>query len=265
MGRIAEAALARTNWITAAALLLLTLIAWGWIVSGAGMDMAPHWALSPFPHRQATETAMAMGTMAMGASFGVLLAMWWVMMVAMMLPSAAPMVLLYARASSHDGTSGKSSTALFLLGYLVAWGLFSGVAALGQSWLQHEMLASSAMMALASRWLAAAVLIAAGAYQLSPLKNACLKTCRNPAAFLSRHHRPGRAGAMRLGVVHGAYCVGCCWMLMALLFVGGVMNLAWIALLTLLVAAEKILPHGRHIATVTGIGLIGWGVATLVV
>ena len=107
-----------------------------------------------------------------------------------------------------------------------------------------------------------AVLIAAGVYQLSPLKGACLSQCRNPAQFLSRNYRPGRAGAFSMGVKHGAFCVGCCWLLMALLFVGGVMNLAWIALLTLLVAAEKLLPGGRWIALVTGGMCIVWGAVT---
>ena len=115
-------------------------------------------------------------------------------------------------------------------------------------------------MDASGHWLAAALLIAAGLYQLSPLKEACLRHCRNPAQFLSRHYRPGPTGAFRLGVYHGAYCVGCCWLLMALLFVGGVMNLAWIALLTLLVAAEKLLPGGRWIALVTGAAFIAWGV-----
>ena len=107
------------------------------------------------------------------------------------------------------------------------------------------------------------LLLAAGLYHLSPAKNACLSHCRSPAQFLSRHYRPGRTGALRLGFIHGAYCAGCCWLLMALLFVLGVMNLAWIAVLTLLVAAEKLLPRGRTIALVTGMALLVWGVATL--
>jgi len=111
--------------------------------------------------------------------------------------------------------------------------------------------------------LSAAVMIAAGLYQLSPFKNACLGRCRSPAQFLSRHYRPGAAGALRLGLLHGAYCVGCCWLLMALLFVGGVMNLLWVAGLTLLVAAEKLLPRGTLIAHVAGVAMIGWGVGRL--
>jgi len=187
------------------------------------------------------------------------------MMIAMMLPSAAPIVLLYARARHRRAGDSAAPTAVFVLGYLIVWGVFSALAALGQSWLQMHALISTMSMQSADRWLSAIVLLAAGVYQLSPLKDACLASCRNPAAFISRHYRPGSTGAFRLGLIHGGYCLGCCWLLMAILFVGGTMNLAWIALLTLLVAAEKMLPHGRRIAIVTGIGLVGWGVATLFV
>ena len=116
-----------------------------------------------------------------------------------------------------------------------------------------------------SRWLSATILIAAGLYQLSPLKHACLAHCRAPASFLSRHWRPHASGAVRLGAMHGAFCVGCCWMLMALLFVGGVMNLVWIAALAFLVLIEKLLPPGQWIGRVAGAALILWGVATLLV
>jgi predicted metal-binding membrane protein len=129
--------------------------------------------------------------------------------------------------------------------------------------LQRNGLISPAGMASQSRWLSAGVLIGAGLYQLSPFQNLCLSHCRSPAAFLSRHWRPGASGALRLGVLHGAYCVGCCWMLMALLFVGGVMNLAWIAGLTLVVMAEKLLPGGRWIGRAGGMALLAWGVGTV--
>jgi predicted metal-binding membrane protein len=121
------------------------------------------------------------------------------------------------------------------------------------------------MVGSQSRWLSGAVLAAAGLYQLSPLKNVCLSHCRSPAAFLSRHWRPGALGAVRLGALHGAFCVGCCWMLMALLFVGGVMNLAWIAALTLLVVAEKLVPGGRWVARASGLAMFAWGAATVLV
>ena len=137
------------------------------------------------------------------------------------------------------------------------------LAAMLQVALVNSGVLSQMTMSAGGKWVSAAILVAAGLYQLSPLKQACLAHCRNPARFLSRHHRPGRSGALRLGVVHGAYCVGCCWLLMALLFVGGVMNLAWIALLTLLVAAEKLLPGGKWIARIAGLALVAWGVVLL--
>ncbi|TXC74004.1 DUF2182 domain-containing protein [Sphingorhabdus soli] len=264
MGRIAEAALARHRAITMAALALLVIIAWAWIALGAGMGMPIHAALALFPHNPTTMPAI--GSMAGSTpGFALTFSMWWVMMIAMMLPSAAPTVLLYARASHRRTGDPEPPTAIFVLGYLIVWGGFSALAALGQSWLQAHALMGAMTMQSASRWLSAIVLLAAGAFQLSPLKDACLASCRNPAAFISRHYRPGAAGAIRLGLIHGGYCLGCCWLLMGILFVGGTMNLAWIALLTLFVAAEKMLPHGRRIAIASGIGLIGWGVATLLV
>ena len=148
---------------------------------------------------------------------------------------------------------------------MLVW-LGFAVAATTLHWaLERAGLVSAMMMGSRSRWLSGAVLIAAGLYQLSPLKNVCLAHCRTPASFLSRHWRPHALGALRLGAMHGAYCVGCCWMLMALLFVGGVMNLTWIAALAILVLIEKALPSGQWVGRATGIALIGWGVATLVV
>ncbi len=154
-------------------------------------------------------------------------------------------------------------TAAFLGGYLACWLGFSLVAAAVQQLLEASALASPMTMALHSREAGAAMLIAAGIYQLTPIKDACLGKCRSPGHFLSRHYRPGIAGAVRLGLLHGAYCVGCCWLLMALLFVGGVMNLVWVAALTLLVAAEKLLPKGELLGRAAGLGLVLWGAARL--
>ena len=183
-----------------------------------------------------------------------LILMWWLMMVAMMLPSAAPAVLLYARVrTSRDGGSAVAQTWVFLAGYLAVWLLFSVIAAVAQT------LLTGRSMALGDARVASALLILAGLYQLSPLKGACLRQCRSPAQFISRHWQPGVAGAVRLGVLHGAYCVGCCWLLMALLFVGGVMNFAWIAALTLIVAVEKMVPRGEWLSRAAGIALIAWG------
>lgn len=262
MNRALEAVLRRQRLLTVAALVLLVLLAWAWLLLGAGMAMPPHAALDPFPHRGAgAATAMDMTPGWAPAQLLLGFSMWWVMMVAMMLPAAAPLVLLYARAA--PGTGGSSpSTAAFLAGYLAAWGAFSLAAVLAQAALQRWSMLTPMTMDSSARWFSTAVLVAAGLYQLSPLKEACLRHCRNPAAFLARHYRPGRAGAFRLGTIHGAYCVGCCWLLMALLFVGGVMNLAWIALLSVLVAAEKLLPGGRRVALVAGLMFIVWGAVT---
>lgn len=255
MGEPLEAVLRRHRLLTLIALVTLAALAWAWLLDGAGMDMGIIASFALFPHQAAP-------MMAMEASYALLASMWWVMMVAMMLPSAAPTILLYARAARHGGIADPP-VAAFLFGYLLVWGLFSCVAAAVQLVLQHEMLVTGMAMASASRWFSAALLIGAGLYQFSPLKDRCLALCRNPALFIAQHQRPGIAGALRLGIIHGAFCAGCCWGLMAILFVGGVMNIAWVAILALLVAAEKLLPGGNTIARLIGALLIGWGAATL--
>ena len=258
-----EALLRRQRTVTIAALAALTLLAWSWLWFGAGMGMEPRVDLdivSP-PARAAMDMpGMAMDT-AVGWSAGRVLlvfSMWWVMMVAMMLPAAAPVILLHAVASRRSSPDQTAASGIFLAGYLAVWGLFSLAAALVQLALETSGLLAPMLMAASGQWVVAGLLAAAGLYQLSPLKEACLNHCRNPAAFLARHYRPGRSGAFRLGTIHGAYCLGCCWLLMALLFVGGVMNLAWIALLTLLVAGEKLLPGGRYLAIAAGMAFLGW-------
>ncbi len=249
--------LARHRLISLVALALLIALAWGWLLGGAGMGMAPMASLAPAGLAQDPMLAMMMPGDApwTAAQFALTLAMWWVMMVAMMLPSAAPVILLYARAA---GTA-RPPTESFALGYLLIWGFFSLLATLAQWRLALAALLSPMAMATSSRALVAALLIAAGAYQISPWKDACLRQCRNPAQFLSRYYRPGRTGALRMGMIHGGWCVGCCWLLMALLFAGGVMNLTWIAALTLLVALEKLLPWSRAVSVMAGLACILWG------
>jgi predicted metal-binding membrane protein len=187
---------------------------------------------------------------------GGLVVMWFLMMVAMMLPSAAPAILLYARVrAARSPDAAIARTWLFLAGYLAIWLLFSIAAA----FLQRGLTGPS--MSIDSRLAQGAVLIAAGAYQLSPLKSACVIQCRSPGQFISRHWRPGWAGAVRLGLRHGAYCLGCCWMLMSLLFVGGAMNLLWVVALTVLVAVEKLVPRGEWLGRAAGAVLLLWGTA----
>jgi predicted metal-binding membrane protein len=225
--------------IVAGSIALLVALSWGFLANGAGMPRSMGMAMQP--------------------PLAALIAMWWLMMVAMMLPSAAPAILLYAKVRDQRGSGARVVQPwLFALGYLAVWLLFSVVAAFAQQ------LASEPAKTLNDRF-AAAALIGAGLYQLSPLKSACLRQCRTPAQFLSRHWRPGVSGAVRLGILHGLYCLGCCWMLMALLFVGGVMNLLWVVALTLIVAVEKLAPGGPLLGRAAGVGLIGWGLLRLAV
>ncbi|HTO09751.1 MAG TPA: DUF2182 domain-containing protein [Myxococcota bacterium] len=189
-------------------------------------------------------------------------AMWIAMMVGMMLPSAAPAVLIYARVarSGAEPEHPVLRAHLFAAGYLVAWAAFSAAATLVQRELAKSALVTP-MMEAASPWLAAALLVVAGAYQWSPAKRSCLTRCRTPAAFLVERWRPGTLGALRLGAEHGVYCVGCCWALMALLFAGGVMSLPWIAGLSLFVLFEKLGPASAWSDRAAGLALALAGVA----
>ena len=250
-----EAVLKRDRLILIAALVVLTLIAALYTVSGAGMRM-------PAPGVTGMAMQPAQWT---PAYFGLVFLMWWVMMVAMMTPSASPMILLYAAVKRQRVPRAELAllTALFLAGYLLVWGGFSLIAA-GLQWaLELRELVSASMLTLTSGALGGAILLAAGLYQFTPLKRACLHHCRSPVEYLSRHHRPGRAGALRLGLGHGAYCLGCCWFLMALLFFGGIMNLYWILGLALFVLGEKVLPKGDLIGRGLGAGLVLWGLLLL--
>jgi len=225
--------------IVLAAIGLLVAASWWFLLTGAGLhDSMSGMAFAPPP-------------------FGALVLMWSLMMLAMMLPSAAPAVLLYGRVRAIRGGDGVARTWVFLAGYLAIWLLFATLAAFAQS------LLAGSSMALGGEIAPAVLLIATGLYQLSPLKSACLRQCRAPAQFISRHWRPGVTGALRLGAMHGAYCVGCCWLLMALLFVGGVMNFAWIAALTLIIGIEKLVSRGEWLGRAGGVALVGWGIVRL--
>lgn len=193
-----------------------------------------------------------------------LFAMWAVMMVGMMLPSAAPAVLLYGAVvrKSPDADRVAQHMNAFAGGYIVIWTLFSALATILQRLLAHAALISP-MMAAQDRRFGGGLLILAGLYQLTPLKRACLRSCRSPAEFLARHWRRGIAGGFWLGFLNGLFCLGCCWALMLLLFAGGVMNLWWIAGLTIFVLLEKLAPFGAWGGRLSGIviALIGlWSV-----
>jgi predicted metal-binding membrane protein len=192
-------------------------------------------------------------------------AMWWVMMLGMMLPSAAPMILTFAaiQRRKRERDQPYVPTALFAIGYLIVWGAFSLVATTAQWWLQRSDLLSP-MMALVSPVVGGVMFILAGIYQFAPLKHACLSHCRSPFAFVLNHWRDGWRGALRMGASHGLYCLGCCWVLMALLFAMGVMNLVWVAALAVFVFAEKLLPRGEWIGRIGGGAMATFGVWMLV-
>jgi predicted metal-binding membrane protein len=195
------------------------------------------------------------------ANWLAVLIMWAVMMAAMMLPTAMPMVSVFAGLNRTRGEAGR--TAAFVAGYLALWTAF-GAAATAAQWMLQTRGLLSPMIVSMSPVLSAALLAIAGAFQFTPLKQACLRACRSPLGFLLTDWRGGLSGAVRMGVRHGLYCLGCCWALMALLFVGGVMNLLWIAALTLLVAVEKFAPRGDLLAKTLGALMIGAGAARLI-
>ena len=243
-----ETIVMRDRAIVLGGLVLVALLSWFYILAGAGMDMD-------------LDAGMVMGPVAWTPGYALLvLAMWWVMMVAMMLPGAAPMILLFAAVNRKQRDKGLPwiATGIFAAGYLLVWGGFSVVVVVLQWWLSKVGLLSP-MMATASTVLGGVLLLAAGLWQMTPLKHACLRHCRSPMHFMLQRWRPGRLGAVAMGLEHGGFCLGCCWVLMALLFYGGVMNLAWIAGLALYVLAEKLLPAGPRFGLVAGAGLIAWG------
>ena len=266
-----EALLRRERAVVAGGLALLSLLAWSYVWQGAGTGMSTTGMtrLVLFPHLAAEPMPM-IGMEASHFPWTLAVVMWWVMMVAMMLPSAAPLVLLYGRVlrqTRADVRPGAAyaPTAFLAAGYLAVWLAFSIAAATFQSLLEPMGLLSTTTWWSRSATLSAVILAAAGLYQLSPLKHACLVQCRGPVGFLMRYWRPGRLGAFVMGARHGALCVGCCWMIMALLFVGGVMNLAWIALLALLVLVEKLAPAGPLVGRISGVLFLVWAAATALV
>jgi predicted metal-binding membrane protein len=241
----------------------------GFVLAGLIGTAALAWAYLASMAADMDTTSMGAMVMAQVApwsvqDFWLMFIMWTVMMVGMMLPSAAPMILLYAAVRRRQLRRGHvfAATGVFAVGYLVAWTVFSLVATATQ-WVLEQASLLSPMMVSASPYLGGALLIAAGIYQWTPLKHACLQNCRAPAEFLSRSWRNGTGGAIAMGVHHGAYCIGCCWVLMGLLFVAGVMNLLWVASITALVLIEKIAPGGHLFARIAGAVFVAAGVYTM--
>jgi predicted metal-binding membrane protein len=194
------------------------------------------------------------------ANMSAILAMWAVMMAAMMLPSALPTVMAFARVSERAGERPRLWG--FVAAYLLVWLGFS-IAATAAQWVLQNADSVNRMVVSTSAGLSASLLVVAGVYQFSPLKRICLGHCRTPIGFLIGEWRAGVVGAFRMGLRHGLFCLACCWALMALLFVGGVMNLPWVAALSIAVAIEKLAPHGQKVALIIGVGLIAAGAMRL--
>jgi predicted metal-binding membrane protein len=239
------------------ALAAVTAAAWAYLLFGAGtemetMDMGGGQMMAMLP--------------AWSPGYAALISvMWWVMMVAMMLPTAAPALLLVSSLAWERLANPNlvpAAALLFASGYLLVWSGVSLAATLVQWGLDNAGLLSE-RMAFGDAILASTVLIAAGVYQWTPLKDACLRHCRSPSEFLVRHWQPGSLGAIGTGVRHGLFCLGCCWMLMALLFVGGLMSVTWIGAIALFVLIEKTMPWGDWVSRLGGVLLIVWGVASL--
>jgi predicted metal-binding membrane protein len=231
-------------------LILFPVVSWAWII-----------ALARDMYGPMTGASAWMMTPRWDARHVLLLwLMWAVMMAGMMLPSASPMLLMYGVAARRQAPGAAAGRQIYALasGYLAVWALFS-VAATAAQFILSTQFALSPMMTLTSPRAGALLLLAAGVYQLTPLKRVCLQKCQSPFAFLVHHWRAGASGASRMGFEQGVHCLGCCWALMLLLFVGGVMNLTVIAALTAFVAFEKLSPFGIHAARVSGLLLVGLG------
>ncbi len=262
---MAERLLRRDRVVLATLIFVLFALAAIYTVTGVGMSMSAV-EMTAMRDMRDMPGAIAPGQWPPGYALLVFL-MWWIMMIAMMLPSVTPTVLLYTallrRGSDLERAAFMSSC--FLAGYLLAWAGFSVAAALAQWALEAGGYVSAAMMTFIDSTPFALVLIATGVFQFTPLKQSCLSHCRSPVHFLTWRRRSGPVGAMVMGCEHGAYCLGCCWFLMALLFAGGVMNLYWIVGLAAFVAVEKLTPYGVVTSKLAGAALIAWGTSVLVI
>jgi len=235
----------RDRLLVAAGLAIITALGWAYLIHVAsgmsGMIGGIH--AVAMPKLEPWDTTV----------FLLMFIMWSVMMAAMMIPSAAPMILLYVAISRKMRGEARPivHSGAFATGYLLVWTGFSAVSTILQ-WVLEQATLISPMMVGTSPYLGGTLLIAAGIYQITPLKRACLRHCRSPVHFIAGRWRRGAAGALRMGLAHGLYCVGCCWVLMLLLFVGGVMNLLWVAALAAFVLLEKIIPRGKAFGYATG-------------
>jgi predicted metal-binding membrane protein len=250
-----ERLLRRDRVIVTAGLVGVAALGWAYMLylarSMTGMDMGSDMTMPQM---------RAWGVVDLALVF----VMWAVMMVAMMVPSASPLILMMAAANRkrRQRDDPLVPTGLFLGGYLLAWTLFSALATVAQWGLHASALLSPAMVGT-SPVLGGVLLLLAGVFQFTSLKHACLAHCRSPLGFMMGHWREGGVGAVRMGLEHGLYCVGCCWILMALLFVAGVMNLAWVAAISVFVLAEKVLPRGELVGKLGGVVFVVAGLVML--
>jgi predicted metal-binding membrane protein len=247
----ADTVLRRDRSMVLSGLALIVALSWAYVASLA-LDMQSMGMVA--------EMAMPRTHAWNVADFALTFVMWAVMMVAMMTPSAAPMILMFAGVNRKRRQQERPyvSTSVFLLGYLMAWGGFSVLATTAQ-WGLHAVSLLSPMIATTSPVIGSILLLAAGIYQWTPLKHVCLTKCRSPLGFVLNEWREGRWGAFLMGLKHGAYCIGCCWSLMALLLVAGVMNLLWVAAIAGFVLLEKVAPASDRLGRVAGVVLVGWG------
>jgi predicted metal-binding membrane protein len=254
--RPSVAALARRDrFLILSCLALITVLAWGYLV-----HLDRRMSFSMQHDMMMEQMGMAAGMPWTAADVFFTFMMWAVMMVGMMAGTAAPVLLLFGAARAGRRERGMPVAVLmFGLGYVTVWVGFSACAALAQWALHHAAMLSPGMSASSPR-LAGVILIAAGTYQLTPFKGACLTQCRSPLGFLMSNWSNGNLGALRMGIRHGGYCLGCCWALMCVLFVVGVMNLAWVAALSVFVLVEKIGPAAAVVARVAGAMMIIFGV-----
>ena len=259
--KITEAVLKRDLAIVVAGLATIIVLAWAYVGylssnmtgmamnGGSGMDIHPAQMSMPNTHVWGS------------GDFIFTFLMWAVMMMAMMTPSATPMILTFAHVSRqrHIDNTPIPATTIFLLGYLLVWIAFSAGATLAQ-WGLHSAALLSPEMISVTPLLGGILLVFSGVYQFTPLKRACLSRCRTPLGFLMTEWREGARGALIMGLRHGIYCVGCCWLLMTLLFVAGVMNLLWVAVIAVYVLVEKVVPAGQWVSRAVGLLAVGWGI-----
>lgn len=252
-----EAVVQRDRIVILTGLAAVTALAWAYLFflvsrmqSAGAMDMASEMAM-PQSHSWGTVEVL------------LLFFMWLVMMIAMMLPSVAPMILIFARMDrQRGGTRVPGAAAILVLGYLLVWAGFSALASVAQ-WQLHNAALVSSMMVSTSSTLGGILLLSAGVFQFTPLKRGCLVRCRSPISFLISEWRDGRWGTLVMGMKHGVYCAGCCAVLMTLLFVAGVMNLLWVATIAAFILVEKLAPKGERLGQIAGAGLILAGIALM--